>query len=67
MNILFTNDDGYRAEGIKILEKYISKFGNVTIVAPENNQSTTSHSISLKPLRCKEVSNNIYSSGWLTS
>ena len=50
MNILLTNDDGYRAEGIKILEKYISKFGNVTIVAPENNQSTTSHSISLGSL-----------------
>ena len=62
MNILLTNDDGYRAEGIKILGKYISKFGNVTIVAPENNQSTTSHSISLgKPLRCKKISNNIYS------
>ena len=62
MNILLTNDDGYRAEGIKILGKHISKFGNVTIVAPENNQSTTSHSISLgKPLRCKKISNNIYS------
>ena len=61
MNILITNDDGYRAPGIKILERFISKFGNITIVAPENNQSTTSHSISLnRPLRCKEVSKNIY-------
>ncbi|NSW73845.1 5'/3'-nucleotidase SurE [bacterium] len=62
MNILLTNDDGYRAEGIKVLEEYISKYGDVTIVAPENNQSTTSHSISLgKPLRCKRISSNTYS------
>lgn len=62
MNILLTNDDGYRAQGIKVLEEYISKYGDVTIVAPENNQSTTSHSISLgKPLRCKKISASTYS------
>ena len=62
MNILLTNDDGYRADGINILKKYLLRFGRVIIVAPENNQSTTSHSISLnRPLRCKKIKKDIYS------
>ena len=62
MEILLTNDDGFNAKGIKILYEDLKKIANVTIVAPEWNQSTTSHSISLnKPLRCKKQGKNIYS------
>ena len=59
MRILVTNDDGINAEGLKSLYSVLSNFGDTTIVAPENNQSTKSHSISLNtPLRVREVEKN---------
>lgn len=45
MNILLANDDGYDAEGIWLLARALKKYGNITIVAPETQQSATSHSI----------------------
>tara|TARA_B100000676_G_C17994115_1_gene796717 strand:- start:337 stop:1065 length:729 start_codon:yes stop_codon:yes gene_type:complete len=56
MKILLTNDDGIEAEGLIPLYNVLSEFGSTIIVAPQYNQSTKSHSISLNtPLRCKEV------------
>lgn len=51
--ILITNDDGYRAEGLKVLEQVARELSDdVWVVAPEHDQSGTSHSISLQqPLR----------------
>jgi 5'-nucleotidase len=51
--ILITNDDGYRAEGLKVLEQIACELSDdVWVVAPEYDQSGTSHSISLhQPLR----------------
>ncbi len=46
MNILITNDDGYRASGIKILAKRLAKEHNVVVVAPMNEKSGASHSVS---------------------
>lgn len=62
MHILISNDDGYRAPGIHALAKAMSRFGRVTIVAPENNHSGASNSLSLnRPLTVEHVAgDNMY-------
>lgn len=56
MNILVTNDDGNAKPGIASLEKILSDFGNVHVVAPERDQSGTSHSLTLhEPLQYRKV------------
>lgn len=51
MNILLTNDDGYKAPGIYALAKRLEKNHKITIVAPKVEHSGMSHSITLrKPL-----------------
>ncbi len=60
--ILITNDDGIRASGLKTLESSLSGLGKIILVAPENEQSPTSHAITLdRPLRIKKYSENRYS------
>ncbi|MEM8551033.1 MAG: 5'/3'-nucleotidase SurE [Pseudomonadota bacterium] len=56
MRILITNDDGARADGIKLLEEIAREFSDdVWVVAPEFDQSGVSHAISLhEPLRVHE-------------
>ena len=52
MRILVTNDDGILAHGIACLVKAAEPLGDVTIVAPDREQSATSHSLTLHhPLR----------------
>ncbi|MBN1163478.1 MAG: 5'/3'-nucleotidase SurE [Candidatus Krumholzibacteriota bacterium] len=59
MTILVTNDDGIRAEGIKALTGKLERLGRIITVAPENEQSATSHAITLdKPLRITNYSRN---------
>lgn len=54
--ILVSNDDGYSSEGIRALAKAMGPLGEVWVVAPEVEQSATSHSISLhRPLRIREI------------
>ncbi|OSB16321.1 5'/3'-nucleotidase SurE [Clostridium sporogenes] len=56
MNILLTNDDGIDAEGINTLAELLSKYHNVTMVAPENQRSASSHSITIyEPIIVKQV------------
>lgn len=56
MKILITNDDGIRAPGIIALARALKVIAEVTIVAPESQQSAAAHSITLhKPLRCVEL------------
>lgn len=45
MQILLTNDDGYRAEGILALANRLSKVHTVTVVAPTKSRSGASHSM----------------------
>jgi 5'-nucleotidase len=60
--ILITNDDGIRAAGLNTLERSLSELGRVVTVAPENEQSATSHAITLdRPLRIKEYSEDRFS------
>lgn len=47
MNILITNDDGYRAKGIETLVEIMKEFGDVTVIAPKNHQSGMSMAVSL--------------------
>src|SRR5690606_20540477 len=56
MNILCTNDDGYIATGIRVLAEAARALGAVTIVAPDREQSATSHSLTLHhPLRARRT------------
>lgn len=55
MNILITNDDGINAPGIIALAKEVSKKHNVIIVAPREQKSASSHSISIhNPIKIRE-------------
>ncbi|WP_315067066.1 5'/3'-nucleotidase SurE [uncultured Clostridium sp.] len=55
MNILITNDDGINAPGIISLAKEVSKEHNIIIVAPREQKSASSHSISLhNPIKIRE-------------
>lgn len=47
MRILITNDDGIRAEGLKVLYELSNKYGEIVIVAPEIEQSGKSHAINV--------------------
>ncbi len=52
MKILVSNDDGYRAEGIRHLASALAELADVTIVAPDRNRSGASNSLTLDvPLR----------------
>ena len=59
MKVLLTNDDGYSAKGITMLDEMLSEISDVTIVAPENNHSGASSSLTLKnPLRIRKFKDN---------
>jgi 5'-nucleotidase len=52
MNILVTNDDGILAPGLALLAEVCRAVGAVTVVAPDREQSGTSHSLTLhRPIR----------------
>lgn len=54
--ILVTNDDGIVAPGIRALVEVASKYGDVTVVAPDSPQSGQGHAITLEnPLRLHKV------------
>ena len=68
MNILLTNDDGIYAPGLAALYRELKHLGEVTVVAPESEQSAVGHSISLTtPLRVKEVCIEGVIEGWAVS
>lgn len=59
--ILCTNDDGYLAPGLDLLTRIASRLGDVTVVAPDREQSATSHSLTLhRPLRVRSSQENYY-------
>ncbi len=52
MKILISNDDGIFARGLEILEEACRKVGDVTVVAPDREQSAASHALTMnRPLR----------------
>lgn len=55
MKILITNDDGINARGIIALAKEISKKHEIIVVAPREQKSASSHSISIhNPIKIRE-------------
>jgi len=56
MKIVLTNDDGIYAQGLRALYEGLKKDNEVTIIAPESEQSAVGHAITLlRPLRIKEI------------
>ncbi len=63
--ILIVNDDGIYSPGIQALADAMVKIGNVTIVAPDKEQSGKSHSLTLSdPIRLKTVNIKRGLKGW---
>src|SRR5437764_553433 len=58
MRILVTNDDGIHSPGLAVAEKIAQSLSDdVWVVAPENEQSGASHSLTLaSPLRLRQIS-----------
>jgi 5'-nucleotidase len=56
MMILVSNDDGINSEGLIALEEGLRAVGDVYTVAPEREQTSMSHALTLhRPLRVREV------------
>jgi 5'-nucleotidase len=56
--ILCTNDDGIHSPGLALLAEVAGASGDVTVVAPDRQQSATSHALTLhRPLRITRVEN----------
>ena len=61
MNILLTNDDGIDSEGLILLKKYFEKNNNVYLIAPQKEQSCSSHSLTMhNPLRVFQYGKNTF-------
>lgn len=53
--ILVTNDDGVESRGLLALKQALEPIGDVTVVAPDTNQSAVGHQKTLmRPLRVRE-------------
>jgi len=60
--ILVTNDDGIGATGLLALTEVLGTLSEVMVIAPDREQSATSHSLTLNhPLRVKEVEQSMLS------
>ena len=63
--ILVTNDDGIESRGILALKQALDPLGEVTVVAPDTNQSAVGHQKTLmRPLRVRERTLADGSTGW---
>ena len=60
--ILLSNDDGVTSEGLSALADALSHLGEVYTVAPDRDQSASSHSLTLtRPLRMEKISERKFS------
>lgn len=58
MHILVSNDDGYLAPGLRALADAMRPFGEITVIAPEQNCSAASNSLTLtRPLTVHRAEN----------
>lgn len=60
MEILLTNDDGYKAKGIRVMAEIMGMFGNVTVIAPKHHQSGMGMAVSMngKALSYRKLSDD---------
>ena len=64
-NILITNDDGIDAPGIHALVHALKPLGNITVVAPDRQQSAVGHALTISsPLRAVPFHRNGDMFGW---
>ena len=64
-NILIINDDGIQSPGILALAQAMESIGSITIVAPDQEQSAKSHSITLNdPIRVNSANLKKGFKGW---
>ncbi len=62
MNVLLTNDDGIQAPALRHLKDALTPLGRVIIVAPDRDQSATSHALTLqRPFRIQQHEPDVYS------
>ncbi len=62
MHLLISNDDGITARGIQVLSERMAELGKVTIVAPDQNRSGASNSLTLElPVRLRKTGERMYS------
>lgn len=62
MILLLTNDDGIFAPALRRLKEELKFLGRVVIVAPDRDQSATSHSLTLhRPFRIHRHDQDVYS------
>ncbi|MCG2577818.1 5'/3'-nucleotidase SurE [Dechloromonas sp. XY25] len=61
MRILLSNDDGYFAPGLSALADTLGDLGELVVVAPEQNRSGASNSLTLdRPLHLKKAANGFH-------
>lgn len=61
MHILLSNDDGYRAPGLRALARILRDDHRVSVVAPERDRSGASNSLTLeRPLRVQQADNGFH-------
>lgn len=61
MRILLSNDDGYFAPGLAALANALAGLGEIVVVAPEQNRSGASNSLTLdRPLFLKQAASGFY-------
>ena len=61
MRILLSNDDGYFAPGLAALAEALAGLGDIVVVAPEQNRSGASNSLTLdRPLMLKQAASGFY-------
>jgi 5'-nucleotidase len=59
LKILLSNDDGYRAEGLRCLARSLAGVAEVVTVAPDRDRSGASNSLTLdSPLRVNQIGPN---------
>ncbi|MFP4287567.1 MAG: 5'/3'-nucleotidase SurE [Candidatus Izemoplasmataceae bacterium] len=59
-NILLVNDDGIQSDRLKYAKEVLSKYGKVLVVAPLEEQSGKSVSISIAGIKFQKISNYEY-------
>lgn len=58
---LVSNDDGFQAPGIEVLAGVMAEFGEVVVVAPDQERSGASNSLTLQtPVRMRRAANGYY-------
>lgn len=61
LRLLCTNDDGIHARGLELLARAARELGEVEVVAPDRQQSASSHSLTLhRPLRVTRVDDDAF-------